>query len=154
VDDIQTAVRPQSIPYTTPFWYFHYDPNTEDRPFRSATLNLKPQCPERCVLCAGAKTGRVNNGMDDTLSARSVMERIFRQHPEAREQLDSIAIVTGCFQTFDALTEHLAEVRQAAELYSSPTTFRVLEHNVTTTERFEEVVGKLGYDVFVTLECY
>src|SRR5437762_6408 len=34
VDDIATPVRPQSIPYTTPFWYFHYNPNTEDRPFR------------------------------------------------------------------------------------------------------------------------
>lgn len=154
VDEIPTAVRPQSIPHTTPFWYFHYNPNTEDRPYRSMTLNLKPECPERCVLCAGAKTGRVNNGMDDTLSPEAVMEKIVRQHPEAREQLDSIAIVTGCFQTFDALTTHLAEVRAAAEKVARPTTFRVLEHNVTTPEQFDVVVGKLGYDVFVTLECF
>src|SRR5215467_7891415 len=154
IDYIQTPVRPQSIPYTTPFWYFHYNPNTEDRPFRSMTLNLKPECPERCVLCAGAKTGRVNNGMDDTMAPDSVMARILRQHPDMREQLDSVAVVTGCFQSFDALTEHLGDVRRAAQRYASPTTFRVLEHNVTTPERFDVVVRELGYDVFVTLECF
>src|SRR5207248_2318436 len=74
--------------------------------------------------------------------------------PDAREQLDSVAVVTGCFQSFDALTEHLGSVRRAAEKHSAPTTFRVLEHNVTTEKEFEVVVGELGYDVFVTLECF
>jgi hypothetical protein len=82
------------------------------------------------------------------------MARILRQHPDTREQLDSVAVVTGCFQSFDALTEHLGDVRRAAKGIASPTTFRVLEHNVTTKERFDVVVGELGYDVFVTLECF
>lgn len=154
IDDIQTAVRPQSIPYTTPFWYFHYNPNSEQRPFSSMTLNLKPACPEKCTLCAGAKTGRVNNGMDGTLPVNSTFERIFSQHPGTKEQLDSVAVVTGCFNTFDALAAHLTEVQEAVEQYASPRTYRVLEHNVTTEEQFKLVVGELGYEVFITLECF
>lgn len=154
IDHIQTAVRPQSIPYTTPFWYFHYNPNHEDRPFSSMTLNLKPACPEKCTLCAGAKTGRVNNGTDGALSTDSAFQRIFLQHPAAPPQLDSVAVVTGCFDHFDALASHLKDVRNVALKYSAPKTFRVLEHNVTTEEQFDVVVRELGYDVFITLECF
>ena len=154
IDDIQTSIYPQSIPYTTPFWYFHYNPNHETVPYESMTLNLSPSCIERCVVCAGAKTGRVNNGMDSTLSAQSVVKRIFNQHPEAKQQLDSVAVVTGCFANFNELTSHLKDVRTAIDKHSSPSTYRVLEHNVVTEEQFEIVVGNLGYDVFITLECF
>ncbi|MFN7097147.1 MAG: hypothetical protein ACK4PR_06275 [Gammaproteobacteria bacterium] len=154
IDDLQTAIFPQSIPHTTPFWYFHYDPNLEDRPYHSMTLNLSPSCLERCVLCAGAKTGRVNNGMEDTLSAQSIVEQIFKQHPQAQEQLDSVAIVTGCFKSFSELKSHLTNVRTAIDKLCSPSTYRVLEHNVTEEEQFSAIVGELGYDVFVTLECF
>ena len=154
IDHIATTVRPQSIPHTTPFWYFHYDPNLEASPFHSMTLNLKPACPEKCTLCAGAKTGRVNNGTEGALSTDSVFKRIFWQHPKAKAQLDSVAVVTGCFENFNALTDHLRDVREVATKYSSPKTFRVLEHNVATTEQFDLVVGELGYDVFITLECF
>jgi hypothetical protein len=154
IDDFATSVRPQSIPYTTPFWYFHYDPNRESTPYYSMTLNLKPACPEKCTLCAGAKTGRVNNGTDGALETDRAFARILKQHPEAATQLDSVAVVTGCFDTFDSLTAHLREVRDAARKYAKPPVLRVLEHNVTTTEQFEVVVGELGYDVFITLECF
>ncbi len=155
VDDIPTPARPQSIPHTTPFWYFHYDPNLEEtRPFHSMTLNLKPACPEKCVLCAGAKTGRVNNGLEGALETENVMERIFAKYPQAREQLDTVAVVTGCFPDFAALTDHLKEVRQATQRRARPGTYRVLEHNVTTPAEFDVVAGELGYEVFVTLECF
>lgn len=154
IDDIQTGIYPQSIPYTTPFWYFHYNPNKEDRPYHSMTLNLSPSCLEKCTLCAGAKTGRVNNGMEDTLSAQSVVERIFKQHPQAKEQLDSVAIVTGCFANFNELQTHLFNVREAINTHCSPSTFRVLEHNIVSEEEFDIVVGQLGYDIFITLECF
>jgi hypothetical protein len=154
VDEIPTPFRAQSIPHTTPFWYFHYNPNTEHRPYESMTLNLSPSCPENCTLCAGAKTGRVNNGLDSTLAPRSVLRRIFRQHPEATRQLDSVAVVTGCFDNFDALAEHLSRVKEAVREYCSPRTFRVLEHNVTDEKEFDLVVKELGYDVFLTLECF
>jgi len=154
IDNLQTNIRRQSIPHTTPFWYFHYNPNRENNPYYSMTLNLSPSCIERCVLCAGAKTGRVNNGMDDTLSSQSTINKIFRQHPQAAQQLDSVAIVTGCFSGFDEMCSHLKEVKQTISDVSSATTFRVLEHNVVTEEQFQKVVGELGYDVFVTLECF
>ena len=154
IDDLQTSIYPQSIPHTTPFWYFHYDPNKLDRPFHSMTLNLSPSCPEKCTLCAGAKTGRVNNGMDDTLAPEVVLKKIFAQYPAAASQLDSVAIVTGCFDHFDALTTHLKEVKTAVEKYCSPEIYRVLEHNVTEESRFDLVVRDLGYEVFVTLECF
>jgi hypothetical protein len=154
VDGIPTEARPQSIPFTTPFWYFHYDPNREATPFHSMTLNLKPACPEKCTLCAGAKTGRVNNGTDGALETDRSFARILKQHPEAAEQLDSVAVVTGCFDTFDSLTSHLREVRDAARKYANPPVLRVLEHNVTTPEQYAIVVGELGYDVFITLECF
>ena len=154
IDHIATAVRPQSIPHTTPFWYFHYNPNLENRPFDSMTLNLNPACPEKCTLCAGAKTGRVNNGMDDTLSSKSTLDRIFSQHPESVAQLDSVAIVTGCFPNFEDLTAHLKDVRRAVESQASPSRYLVLEHNVVTEEQFDVVIGELGYEVFITLECF
>lgn len=154
IDDLQASIYPQAIPHTTPFWYFHYDPNKEDKPYDSMTLNLSPSCLEKCVLCAGAKTGRVNNGMEDTLSAKSVIGRIFQQHPEAKQQLDSVTVVTGCFADFAELKTHLTDVRAAIDEYCSPSTYRVLEHNVVAPEQFQTVVGDLGYDVFVTLECF
>jgi hypothetical protein len=154
VDDLATSIYPQSIPHTTPFWYFHYDPNREHSPYHSMTLNLSPSCLEKCVLCAGAKTGRVNNGMEDTLSAKSVVERIVKQHHEASQQLDSVAVVTGCFSDFAELKLHLRDVRQAVSEYCTPSTYRVLEHNIVSEEQFATVVGELGYDVFVTLECF
>jgi hypothetical protein len=154
IDQLKTGIRLQAIPHTTPFWYFHYNPNREHRPYHSMTLNLKPACPEKCTLCAGAKTGRVNNGMEGALEAVPAFERILAQHPETAAQLDSVAVVTGCFEKFDALVNHLREVRAAALKFASPSTFRVLEHNVGTEEQLEIVVGELGYEVFVTLECF
>lgn len=154
IDHIQTTFYPQSIPHTTPFWYFHYDPNQEQRPYDAMTLNLSPACLEKCVLCAGAKTGRVNNGMESTLSPETVLSRIFNQHPDAVNQLDSVAVVTGCFPTFNQLKQHLTEVRQSIDKFCKPSTYRVLEHNIVTEEQFGEIVGNLGYDIFVTLECY
>lgn len=154
IDEIRTAVRAQSIPHTTPFWYFHYDPNREQTPFDSMTVNFKPACPEKCTLCAGAKTGRVNNGLEGSLATEHSFGRIFNQHPQAREQLDSVAVVTGCFDQFDDLASHLRDVRQSVLKFASPSTFRVLEHNVTTEAQYEIVVGELGYDVFITLECF
>jgi hypothetical protein len=154
IDELQVPIYPQSIPHTTPFWYFHYDPNREHHPYHSMTLNLSPSCVEKCVLCAGAKTGRVNNGMEDTLSPKSVLTRIITQHPKAVQQLDSVAIVTGCFSGFAELKTHLAEVRQAISEYCTPSTYRVLEHNIVTEEQFATIVGELGYDVFITLECF
>jgi hypothetical protein len=154
IDHIQTAIYPQSIPHTTPFWYFHYDPNKEHQPYDSMTLNLSPACLEKCVLCAGAKTGRVNNGMDSTLSAETVVTRIFEQHQEAIKQLNSVAVVTGCFPSFNQLKQHLTDVRRNIDAYCKPSTYRVLEHNIVTEEQFDDIVGKLGYDIFVTLECY
>jgi hypothetical protein len=147
-------VHTQSIPHTTPFWYFHYNPNLIEKPYDSMTLNLKPACPERCLLCAGAKTGRVNNGTQGTLSVEGSIERIFRQHIGAHNQLDSVAIVTGCFQEFNALAGHLREVQTAIKKFSTAKTFRVLEHNITTFEQYEIIVGELGYDIFLTLECF
>jgi len=154
IDDLETNIYPQVIPHTTPFWYFHYDPNREYSPYHSMTLNLSPSCLEKCVLCAGAKTGRVNNGMEDTLSVKSVLERIVKQHPATVEQLDSVAVVTGCFSDFAELKSHLSDVRQAVSEYCTPSTYRVLEHNIVTEEQFDTVVGELGYDIFVTLECF
>lgn len=154
IDDFETNIVPQSIPHTTPFWYFHYNPNEEKQPYRSMTLNLSPSCLERCVLCAGAKTGRVNNGMNSTLQAESTIERIFKQHPDAKDQLEKVAVVTGCFNDFNELSAHLADVRKSVEKFCSPSTYRVLEHNVTTEEQLERVVGQLGYDIFITLECF
>jgi hypothetical protein len=154
IDNIETGISRQSIPHTTPFWYFHYNPNRENKLYYSMTLNLSPSCVEKCVLCAGAKTGRVNNGMDDTLSSQSTVNKIFKQHPEAAEQLDSVAIVTGCFSGFNEMCEHLKEVKETISKVASPKTFRVLEHNVVSEEQFDKVVGELGYDVFVTLECF
>lgn len=154
LDGAPTPIRAQSIPHTTPFWYFHYNPNREHVPFESMTLNLSPSCLENCTLCAGAKTGRVNNGMEDTLSPKSILKRVFNQHPAGPKQLDSVAIVTGCFENFEALVGHLRDVRQAVESYCSPRTYRVLEHNVTNEPQFDIVVKELGYDVFITLECY
>jgi len=154
IDDIQTQIRPQSIPYTTPFWYFHYNPNKEDKPFYSTTLNLSPSCLEKCVLCAGAKTGRVNNGMERTLSPDSMVPQIFTQHPEAKQQLESVAVVTGCFSNFEQLYAHLSDVRTTFDELSSPTTYRVLEHNVATDEQLDAIVKTLGFDVFITLECF
>lgn len=154
IDEIETAIFPQSIPHTTPFWYFHYDPNKEDQPFYSMTLNLSPACLEKCVLCAGAKTGRVNNGMDRTLEAVNMVRGIFQQHPEAAQQLQSVAVVTGCFNTFDELKNHLTDVRYAVKQFANPTEFRVLEHNLETPEQFAMIVGELGYDLFITLECF
>ena len=154
IDHITTNIYLQSIPYTTPFWYFHYNPNKEEQPFYSLTLNLSPSCLEKCVLCAGAKTGRVNNGMESTLSAKSIGERIFTQHPLAKDQLDEVAIVTGCFGSFDELRIHLTEVKHAINQFAAPPTFRVLEHNITTEKQFEMIVGDLGYEIFITLECF
>ncbi len=154
IDHLQTNIYPQSIPHTTPFWYFHYNPNHEHIPYESMTLNLSPSCLEKCVLCAGAKTGRVNNGMDSTMSAHSVIARILQQHPQAQKQLDSVAVVTGCFPSFYELTSHLRDVRTAIDQHCSPSTYRVLEHNVVTEQQFDLVVGELGYDVFITLECF
>jgi hypothetical protein len=147
-------VRAQAIPFTTPFWYFHYDPNRENQPYASMTLNLKPACPEKCRLCAGAKTGRVNNGLQGTLGTDFVFRRILDQHLETRTQLESVAVVTGCFDHFDAMANHLREVRETIQTYAQPKEWRVLEHNVVTPEQFERVVGQLGYDVFITLECF
>lgn len=154
IDDIKTSIYPQSIPHTTPFWYFHYNPNRENLPYYSMTLNLSPSCLERCVLCAGAKTGRVNNGMSKTLDVEETVKRIFTQHPDAKDQLDSVAIVTGCFADFNELVGHLSDVKETISKYCSPKIFRVLEHNVVTEEQCDKVVAELGYDVFVTLECF
>ena len=106
------------------------------------------------MLCAGAKTGRVNNGMDNTLDPKLVADRIFLQHPDAKKQLDKIAIVTGCFENYEALKQHLSEVRYCLDKISAPSTYRVLEHNVQTNAQFDEIVGELGYDIFITLECF
>lgn len=154
IDEFTTNIVKQSIPHTTPFWYFHYNPNREHQPYYSMTLNLSPSCLEKCVLCAGAKTGRVNNGMNETLAAQRTLNTIFKQHPEAVQQLEEVAIVTGCFSGFDEMSRHLQAVKQATNQYCSPQTFRVLEHNVTNEKEFDLVVGELGYDVFVTLECF
>ena len=154
IDDIVTTIVPQNIPHTTPFWYFHYNPNREHLPYYSMTLNLSPSCGERCVLCAGAKTGRVNNGMQDTLAPESVINTIMQQHPEAKEQLDLVAIVTGCFHNFDALKTHLTDVRRALDKRCSPAHYRVLEHNVETEAQLQAIVAELGFDVWITLECY
>ena len=32
-----------------------------------------PKCPEKCAICAGARTGRVNNGQEFTLDGHKVM---------------------------------------------------------------------------------
>lgn len=154
IDERPTPIVAQSIPYTTPFWYFHYNPNTEHEPFYSMTLNLSPSCLENCTLCAGAKTGRVNNGMEDTLSPVPVFKRIFAQHPNATSQLNSVAVVTGCFESFNALVRHLRDVKESVQKFCAPKIFRVLEHNVTKEEEFDVVVKELGYDVFITLECF
>lgn len=154
IDGQSTPIRAQSIPHTTPFWYFHYNPNTENVPYQSMTLNLSPSCLENCTLCAGAKTGRVNNGMEDTLSPTPIFKRIFDQHPGALSQLDSVAVVTGCFENFNALSHHLRQVKNSVAQFCSPRTFRVLEHNVTNENEFDVVVKELGYDVFITLECF
>jgi hypothetical protein len=92
--------------------------------------------------------------MNGTIDCGATFERIFAQHPEAPEQLDSVAVVTGCFDTFDALAGHLRDVRTSITKYASPRSFRVLEHNVCTPEQFEIVSGELGYEVFITLECF
>lgn len=97
IDEFETTIKQQVIPHTTPFWYFHYNPNKEETPYESMTLNLSPSCLEKCVLCAGAKTGRVNNGINGTLDPSQVLSNIFKQHPNAIHQLDSLAVVTGCF---------------------------------------------------------
>lgn len=154
IDEYETTMRPQSIPHTTPFWYFHYNPNLEHRPFSSMTLNLSPACSERCTLCAGAKTGRVNNGMEDTLPATTMVDGIFQKYPEAPAQLDNVAIVTGCFDNFTELTTHLRAVRTAVYEKANPKTLCVLEHNITTEAEYDLVVGELGYDVYITLECF
>lgn len=154
VDDFETQMVPQGIPHTTPFWYFHYNPNTEYRPFSSMTLNLSPACSEKCTLCAGAKTGRVNNGMDETLPAKKMVEGIFLKHPEAPKQLDNVAIVTGCFDDFKELSTHLRAVKEVVSEQANPKTLCVLEHNITTEAEYDLVVGELGYDVYITLECY
>lgn len=154
IDEFETNVMLQKIPYTTPFWYFHYNPNNEDRPYESMTLNLSPECLEKCVLCAGAKTGRVNNGMNGTLDPELIAENIFKQHPNACDQLSSVAVVTGCFKNFDLLATHLSDVKDSICHYANPSTFRVLEHNVTTEAQFMRVVGELGYEIFLTLECF
>ena len=52
------------------------------------------------------------------------------------------------------MTSHLRDVRQTIDKFCSPSTYRVLEHNVVTEEQFDLVVGELGYDVFITLECF
>lgn len=154
IDEFETNVTLQKIPHTTPFWYFHYNPNTEDMPYQSLTLNLSPDCLEKCVLCAGAKTGRINNGMKETLDPKIISKRIFNLHPEARKQLDSVAVVTGCFESFTLLESHLREVKQSICHYATPSSYRVLEHNVTTEAQFSSIVGELGYEIFITLECF
>jgi hypothetical protein len=154
IDDIETTIYPQLIPHTTPFWYFHYDPNNENQPYYSMTLNFSPSCIEKCVLCAGAKTGRINNGMNDTLATVKMTENIIQKHPEAVNQLDSVAVVTGCFTSFDELKNHLTNVKYAINQFCKPTQFRVLEHNIETEEQFDMIVGKLGYEIFITLECF
>lgn len=154
VDEYALDVVPQSIPHTTPFWYFHYNPNTEVTPFTSMTLNLSPSCNERCTLCAGAKTGRVNNGMDETLPTHSFVDGIFKQYPKAAEQLDNVAIVTGCFDDFNELSTHLRSIQTAVRKYTNPKTWCVLEHNIVSEADYDLVVGELGYDVYITLECF
>lgn len=154
IDEYETSIQPQGIPYTTPFWYFHYNPNLEFRPFSSMTLNLSPECSERCTLCAGAKTGRVNNGMSGTLAAKKMVDGIFEKYPQAPAQLDNVAIVTGCFDNFDQMSSHLSAVKEAVQERANPKTYCVLEHNITTEEEYDLVVGELGYDVYITLECF
>lgn len=154
VDEFETDITPQSIPHTTPFWYFHYNPNTEATPFTSMTLNLSPSCSEKCTLCAGAKTGRVNNGMDETLPAKTYIDGVFKQYPKAAEQLDNMAIVTGCFDDFNELYRHLEGAQKAVREYADPKNFCVLEHNIVTENDYDLIVGKLGYDVYITLECF
>lgn len=154
IDEFVTKITPQSIPHTTPFWYFHYNPNTESTPFTSMTLNLSPSCSEKCTLCAGAKTGRVNNGLDETLPTHSFVDGVFEQYPNAKEQLDNVAIVTGCFDDFSELTRHLRSVQNAVRKYADPKSWVVLEHNIVSEADYELVVGELGYDVYITLECF
>jgi len=154
VDEFMTDIVPQSIPYTTPFWYFHYNPNREDTPFYSMTLNLSPSCSEKCTLCAGAKTGRVNNGMDETLPVHTFVDGIFDQYPEAGKQLENMAIVTGCFDDFNQMYNHLKAAQIAVRKHANPQTFAVLEHNIVTEDDYEKIVGELGFDVYITLECF
>lgn len=154
IDEFETRVCLQKIPHTTPFWYFHYNPNTENTPYQSMTLNLSPSCLEKCVLCAGAKTGRVNNGMNGIFEPEIMASRIFNQHPEAVHQLDSVAVVTGCFENFNALESHLGNVKKSISHHAKPSTFRVLEHNVCSEAQFSSIVGELGYEIFLTLECF
>ncbi len=154
IDHIGTSIYAQPIPYTNKDWYFHYNPNREHRPFLSTTLNLSPKCPERCAMCAGARTGRVNNGQEDTLAADLVVNDIATRFPESMTQLDILAVVTGCFSSFDVLYEHLKEVKLSVSKRFSPSQYRVLEHNVNTPKQFQMVVGELGYDVWITLECF
>ena len=85
---------------------------------------------------------------------KKILERIFNQHPAAKKQLDNVAVVTGCFANFTELTIHLSEVKEAILEYCTPSIFRVLEHNVTNENEFETIVKELGYDVFITLECF
>jgi len=154
IDDVPTNIKQQSIPHTSPFWYFHYSPNQNDKPYRAMTLNFSPSCLEKCVLCAGAKTGRVNNGMNKTLSAKDMLTTIFTKHPNAIAQLESVAIVTGCFNDFTELKDHLGDVRHAVHQFCQPKEFLVLEHNIETNEQLDIVIRELGYDIFITLECY
>ncbi len=154
IDEFKTNIVRQAIPHTTPFWYFHYYPNTEHSPFRSMTLNLSPQCLEKCVLCAGAKTGRVNNGLNQTLNELSMVNNIFQQYPNAIKELESVAVVTGCFNDYSSMAEHLFQVKKAINQFCTPATFRVLEHNIVTPQQFEHIIGELGYDIFITLECF
>ena len=98
----------------------------------------------------------MNNGLEGSLATEHSFGKDLQSAPAGSRAagFDKLAVVTGCFDQFDDLASHLRDVRQSVLKFASPSTFRVLEHNVTTEAQYEIVVGELGYDVFITLECF
>lgn len=155
IDDLLTPITLQPLAPCSPYYYFHYDPNDDrDQRFRQVTLNLHPHCGQSCRICAGKETRRINQSSLVSVEPEQVFQEIEEKHPQAIEQLQVVAVVTGCFPTFKKLADHLSKVRAAASKRTRACVFRVLEHGVYQPAQLEHVVCHLGYDLFVTLETY